>query len=93
MRQARARDISSMDPRLRHEAVQFLREWLPKEVQATYRALMEANPDGWYRHPHFRSGFFVDSVLRGNGLTEETLGVEDLGAIWVQLLALALAEE
>ena len=93
MHQTRARDISAMDPRLRHEAVQFIREWLPGEVRATYRALLASNPEGWHRHPHFTSGFFVNSVLRGNGLTEETLGVEDLGTVWAQLLALALSEE
>jgi hypothetical protein len=82
-----------MDPRLRHEAVQFIREGLPAEARNTYRALMASNPEGWHRHPHFKSGFFVNSVLRGNGLTEETLGVEDLGAIWAPLLALALAED
>lgn len=82
-----------MDPRLRREAVQFLREWLPREVRSVYRKLIASDPDDWHRHPHFQSGFFVESVLRGNGLTEETLGVEDLNNVWAQLLAQALREE
>lgn len=93
MLKGRARDISTMDPRLRREAVEFIRQWLPGEVRSVYRALMASDPDGWHRHPHFGSGFFVESVLRGNGLTEETLGVEDLEVVWAQLLAEALAEE
>jgi hypothetical protein len=93
MPKARARDISAMDPRVRHEAVQYIREWLPNEVRVTYRRLMASNPEGWHRHPHFSGGFFVNSVLRGNGLTEEALGVEDLGTVWRQLLALALTDD
>lgn len=82
-----------MDPQLRREAVRFLREWLPREVRSVYRRLIAADPEDWHKHPHFSSGFFVESVLRGNGLTEETLGVEDLEMIWAPLLAQALQEE
>lgn len=81
-----------MDPGLRREAVEFLRHWLPREVRSVYRKLIASNPDDWHLHPHFQSGFFVESVLRGNGLTEETLGVEDLDTVWAQLLAQALKE-
>jgi hypothetical protein len=89
----RARTVAEMDPRRRQEAVDFLRAWLPERVKAVYRALIEEGPESWRAHPHFLGGVVVDHVLRGNGLTEETLGVEDLNQIWPELLHLALSNE
>jgi hypothetical protein len=89
----RARTVAEMDPRLRHEAVAFLRAWLPERVKSVYRALIEDGPEGWRAHPHFAGGVIVDHVFRGNGLTEEALGVEDLNKIWPELLQLALSNE
>ena len=89
----RVRTVAEMDPRLREEAVAFLRAWLPERVKSVYRALIHEGPESWRAHPHFAGGLIVDHVLRGNGLTEEALGVEDLNQLWPDLLRLALFDE
>lgn len=82
-----------MDPLVRAEAVGFLRSWLPERARAAYRTLIAEDPESWRAHPHFAGGVIVDHVFRGNGLTEEVLGVEDLNLIWPDLLQLALQDE
>ena len=93
MKKQRARTVAEMDPRLRQEAVDFLRAWLPERVKSVYRTLIEEGPESWRAHPHFAGGVIVDHVFRGNGLTEEALGVEDLNQVWPELLRLALSSE
>ena len=92
MAKPRARTVDEMDPRLRAEAVAFLSNWLPERVKAVYRALIDEGPESWRAHPHFAGGVIVDHVFRGNGLTEDTLDVEDLNEVWPELLHLALSE-
>jgi hypothetical protein len=88
-----ARDVAGMDPEVRQAAVAFIRQWLPERAQAVYRALIAEEPESWRAHPHFAGGLIVEHVLRGNGLTEEALGVADLNEVWHDLLELALREE
>ena len=88
-----ASTVAEMDPRLRDEAVAFLRSWLPERVKAVYRALIEESPESWRAHPHFAGAVIVDHVFRGNGLTEDALGVKDLNEVWPELLRLALSSE
>lgn len=89
----RATRVEDMDPAVRAEVVAFLRAWLPDRAKAVYRALIAEDPESWRAHPHFSGGLIVDHVLRGNGLTEAALGVEDLHQVWPDLLRLALEEE
>ena len=93
MGKPRARTVDEMDPHLREEAVAFLSNWLPERVKAVYRALIDEGPESWRAHPHFAGGVIVDHVFRGNGLTEDTLLVEDLNEVWPELLHLALNSE
>ncbi|HET7273971.1 MAG TPA: hypothetical protein VFI91_02260 [Longimicrobiaceae bacterium] len=76
----------------REEVIEFLREWLPASAIVTYRRMILADPENWHRAPHFASGFIVDDVLRGNGITEKTLRVPNLESIWPDLLAAAVLE-
>jgi hypothetical protein len=85
--------VEDMDPAVRDEAVRFLRGWLPERARAVYRTLIAEDPEGWRAHPHFAGGIIVDHALRGNGLTEEALGLENLHRAWPDLLRLALQEE
>jgi hypothetical protein len=78
---------------VRREAVAFLRDWLPAEARRAYREMMEDDPDGWPRHPHFRGGVIVRHALRGNGLDERALGVADLDAAWPDLLRRAVQDD
>ena len=71
---------------VRDEVVGFLRDWLPAEARRAYRALIDEDPAGWTRHPHFAGGVIVTHALRGNGLDERTLGIPDLDAAWPDLL-------
>lgn len=84
---------SAIHPRVRDEVIQFLREWLPEPAKRTYRAMIQANPEGWSRDPHFAGGIIPEHALRGNGITAEVLGVEDLDAIWPDLLRAAVNAE
>lgn len=85
---------SDGDPRahaVRDEAVAFLRAWLPTAARDAYRAMMRADPQGWHRDPHFAGGIIAEHALRGNGIDERALGVDDLDAVWPELLRLAVA--
>ncbi|HEV2148753.1 MAG TPA: hypothetical protein VGR37_15215 [Longimicrobiaceae bacterium] len=79
-----------MDPRIREEVVSFLRAWLPEDAREGYRRMVERDPEGWHRHPHFAEGVIVRHALRGNGFTEELLGVASLEPYWADLLAQAV---
>jgi len=68
------------------EAVAFLRQWLPPEALLVYREMIRENPKGWHLDPHFSGGIIVEHALRGNGIDERALGVEDLNAVWPALL-------
>lgn len=74
------------------ETVAFLRKWLPEDAKCLYREMVRENPSGWWHDPHFANGLIPDNALRGNGLTEKTLGVKSLDLIWPLLLLAALSE-
>jgi hypothetical protein len=82
-----------MDPTTRDEAAVFLRRWLPPAARDVYARLMEADPTGWSRHPHFRGGVIVRCALRGNGYTEHLLGIPSLDEVWPDLLERAVRPE
>jgi hypothetical protein len=82
-----------MDPKVRDEVVEFLRGWLPEPAKRSYRGMMVRDPRNWQRHPHFRRGVIVRHALRGNGFTEELLGVPSLEPYWADLLARAVLGE
>jgi hypothetical protein len=82
-----------IDPRVRDEVVAFLREWLPREAQDMYRQMIQENPDGWSRDPHFAGGLVSEHFLRGNGIDERVLGILDLDRVWPDLLRRAVEEE
>jgi hypothetical protein len=84
--------LSHIPPDLLASVVAFLRDWLPAEAKRTYRAMIAEDPDHWYRHPHFAGGIITDHALRGNGINEKVLGVENLEAVWPALLELALQQ-
>lgn len=88
----RAND-SGLDPRLRSEIVHFLRDWLPSQAIESYREMILADRTGWWDHPHFAGGIIVDGALRGNGITEQVLGVRSLDALWPRLLEEAVLAE
>jgi hypothetical protein len=77
---------------VRDEAVSFLRAWLPAGARETYRRMIAADPEGWWRDPHFAGGIIPRHALRGNGLDERALGVADLDRIWPELLRLAVID-
>jgi hypothetical protein len=79
-----------MDPGTREEVVAFLRGWLPETARQAYRQMIETDPEGWHRHPHFAEGVIVRHALRGNGFTEEVLRVPSLELLWPDLLARAV---
>ena len=79
-----------MDPKVCEEVVEFLRDWLPEPAKQAYRGLMERDPQNWPRDPHFARGVIVRHALRGNGYTEELLGVPSLEPYWADLLARAV---
>lgn len=82
----------SQDNRKRwREAVEFLRRWLPPEAILVYREMIRENPKSWHLDPHFSGGVIADHALRGNGINERNLGVDDLDAVWPALLAEAVA--
>lgn len=85
--------VEDMDPAIRGEVVSFLRGWLPERAKAVYRTMIAEDPESWRAHPHFAGGIIVEHALRGNGITEEALGVTCLQAIWPELLELALNAE
>lgn len=72
--------------------VSFLREWLPDSAIGTYRAMIEHDPQHWHRHPHFGEGIVVKRFLRGNGITEQVLGVDDLNEVWPEVLRRVVVE-
>lgn len=82
-----------MDPKVRDEVVAFLRGWLPEPAKRTYRAMIARDPRDWKRDPHFRRGVIVRHALRGNGFTEEVLGVPSLEPYWADILARAVRDE
>lgn len=82
-----------MDSRVRDEVVGFLRDWLPEPAKRTYQAMIAKDPRNWKRDPHFRRGVIVRHALRGNGFTEEVLGVPSLEPYWADLLARAVRED
>ena len=82
-----------LDPEVRREVVAFLRGWLPPDAVTAYRRMIQADPSGWYRSPHFQGKIITRFALRGNGLTEERLGVRSLEALWPGLLREAVLEE
>lgn len=85
--------VADMDPVVREEVVAFLREWLPDRAKAVYRTMIAEDPESWRAHPHFAGGIIVEQALRGNGITEEALGVSCLERVWPELLELALKPE
>jgi hypothetical protein len=54
--------------------------------------MIAADPEGWWRDPHFAGGIIPRHALRGNGLDERALGVADLDRIWPELLRLAVLD-
>lgn len=82
-----------MDPKVQDEVVEFLRDWLPEPARRTYRTMIARDPRNWKRHPHFRRGVIVRHALRGNGFTEELLGVPSLEPYWADLLERAVRDE
>lgn len=85
--------VADMDPAIREEAVEFLRSWLPERAKSVYRTMIAEDPECWRAHPHFAGHIIVEHALRGNGITEEALGVTCLEAVWAELLELALTAE
>lgn len=85
--------LSGIDPQLLRQVVRFIRDWLPPQARQVYREMMLRDPEYWYEDPHFAGGVIPDFVLRGNGITERVLGVDDLQSIWPALLERAVAEE
>jgi predicted GNAT family N-acyltransferase len=79
-----------MSPEIRDEVTAHLRRWLPPAARAAYARLIDADPAGWSRHPHFRGGLIVRCALRGNGYTERLLGVSSLDEVWPDLLRRAV---
>lgn len=84
--------LARIDPDLLASVVAFLRDWLPAEAKRTYRAMIADDPDHWHRHPHFAGGIIAEHALRGNGITEKVLGLENLDEVWPALLELALRQ-
>lgn len=78
---------------VRRAVVEFLRDWLPPEARRVYRQMMQDNPHHWSEDPHFAGGLIVEHALRGNGIDEALLGIEDLNAVWPELLRLAVDGE
>jgi hypothetical protein len=78
--------LTTVDPQALQEVVTFLREWLPASAIKTYRDMIDHDPEFWHRHPHFANGVVVKHFLRGNGITERVLGVEDLEEAWPEIL-------
>ncbi|HET8656507.1 MAG TPA: hypothetical protein VFL93_13385 [Longimicrobiaceae bacterium] len=74
------------DPVLWEHAVDFIQEWLPEHVARAYREMMLRDPEGWSHDAHFQGGVIVEHVLRGNGITAESLGVPELERVWADLL-------
>jgi hypothetical protein len=85
--------IGDMDPAVRDAVVAFLRGWLPAEARRVYREMIRHDPERWFLDAHFRGGVIVRHALRGNGLDERALGVQDLDAVWPDLLRRAVGEE
>jgi hypothetical protein len=83
---------AELDPRVRAEIVAFLRQWLPHTAIETYRSMIESDPEGWNRHSHFADDIVVKHLFRGNGITEEALGIDDLHSVWPELLREAVEE-
>jgi len=75
-----------LNPQALEEVVEFLRGWLPPSSIRTYREMIERDPIYWHRHPHFAGGIVVEHFLRGNGITETVLGVDDLDKVWPEIL-------
>lgn len=71
----------------------FLRGWLPPEARLVYRQMMISDPLHWSEDPHFAGGIIIDHALRGNGIDEALLGVDDLNAVWPEILRLAVLGE
>lgn len=82
-----------MDPATLDAVVSFLRDWLPGSVKAAYRNMILNDPDHWMTDPHFEGGVIVRHILRGNGINERLLGVEDLELHWADLLKRVVMEE
>jgi hypothetical protein len=78
--------VPPLDPILREDVVRFLRQWLPPDAVRAYRDAIRQDPYGWFRSPHFASGYVVQHLFRGNGITESALGVPSLEPYWPDLL-------
>jgi hypothetical protein len=85
-----ASPLRRIAPEMRAAAVDFIRDWLPSHAKRAYLHMIRQDPDGWTTDPHFADGVFVEHVLRGNGLDEQALGVDDLDSLWPELLVAAL---
>lgn len=83
----------ALRPEVRAAVVAFLRDWLPPEAREAYRRMIRDDPERWMNDPHFRGGVIVRHALRGNGLTEQALGVADLEPLWPSLLREAVEPE
>lgn len=79
-----------MRPDVRHAVAEFLRDWLPPDALRVYRQMMIADPLHWSEDPHFDGGIIIKHALRGNGIDEALLGIDDLDAVWPELLRLAV---
>lgn len=78
---------------MQQSLIDFLRDRLPAAAVSVYREMIAADPEGWWRDPHFRGGVIVNGALRGNGITEQTIGVQSLEEIWPELLRRAVIAE
>ena len=85
--------FEDLSPAMQTSLVEFVRDWLPEPVAAVYREMILADPEGWSRDPHFAGGVILDGALRGNGITEKTVGVTSLELIWPEVLRRAVLTE
>ena len=85
--------LAGIDPALLAQVIRFLRDWLPPHAKQVYREMIQQDPDYWYEDPHFAGGVIPNSVLRGNGITERVLGVDDLREVWPALLERAVSDD
>src|SRR5690606_1694622 len=74
-REDQRQSLEDSHPAVEAEVVRFLRGWLPESVKDEYRKMIEANPSGWHKQPHFRDRIVVLHLLRGNGISEASLGI------------------
>lgn len=85
--------LAEIQPELLAQIVRFLRDWLPPQAREAYREMILLDSEYWYEDPHFAGGVIPKHILRGNGITEEVLGVEDLDEVWPALLEKVVTDE